>query len=162
MPAIMARKGTHLWLPPKLVLDEDMLMRLFDFHKPPEMDTAQFCDHVRQLPQDDLQELVGPWLESLPSNKLPISPVARAHCVFLRQADVDDLWEEFCMDDEFLQEDFEAFFQLTPARDFIAFMTSVATSNDCKHLSRKAKLLLSSRNGKSLAIILVHLSYHVS
>jgi hypothetical protein len=143
----MAPKGPRLWLPPKLVLDEDVLLRLFAFHEPPKMDTAQFCDHVRQLSHDDVQELVEPWLESLTNGNMPTSAIAKAHCAFLKQADVSSLWEEFGIDEGFEQEDFESFFQLTPANDFIVFMTCVAMSKDCKRLSRKARQLLSSRNG---------------
>jgi hypothetical protein len=149
----MASKKPHLWLPRELVLDEDMLLRLYDFHEPPQLDKAQFCEHVRQLSYDDLQELVEPWLESLPSGDRPTSPVTIAGRVFLKQADVNDLWEEFGIEEGFEQEDFKAFFKLTPASDFIAFMTSVATSQDCERLSRKAKLLLSSRSGMYISLV---------
>jgi hypothetical protein len=144
----MAQIGNKLWLPPGLVLDTDVLLRLFKFHKPPEMDEAQFCDHARQLSYDDFQELVEPWLESLPSGNSHASSLIKAHCIFLKQSDVEDLRETVGGDESWERDDFQALIELSPAEAFLAFITSVVESGDSKHLRRKAKLLLSSRCGK--------------
>jgi hypothetical protein len=146
----MAQLGYKIWLPPGLVLDEDVLMRLFDFHEPPKMDKVQFCSHARQLSYDDLQELVEPWLESLPSGNSRASPLIKAHCIFLKQTDIEDLWETIGGNDKLECDDFQAFIERLPRKEFHALITAVARSGNSKHLRRKAKLLSSSRCRKEL------------
>jgi hypothetical protein len=143
----MEQMGARLWIPPGLVLDEDVLQCLFDFHEPPDTDRAQFAHHVRQLSCDDLQELVEPWLEDLPTGNSTSSSLVKAHCVFLKRTDVEELWQEAGQSEGWRRKDFETFIEFSPAEEFLAIMASVAISTDSNHLRRKARLMISLRAG---------------
>jgi hypothetical protein len=138
-----------LWLPTGLLLDQDIIKRLYTFHQPPDTDQSQFSEYARTLPRDDLQELIEPWIESLSGDNTQASYIVKAHSIFLRNTDVDDLWDDVACQDDWEADDFQAFIESAPPEEIIDFLVSVAEAPDLKHLSRRAKLMLSSRGGRN-------------
>ncbi|KAF2435142.1 hypothetical protein EJ08DRAFT_391191 [Tothia fuscella] len=132
--------STDLWLPEGLILDQDALDRLSLFHETPSLPI-----YARELAQDDLQELLGPWMESLGADITAGSLISKAHSVFLEKSDMDDLWEEIGAEDGWEEDDFRKFIEDAPAEEFRELMKRVTEMEELVHLRRKARLVLSSR-----------------
>src|ERR1700712_2014407 len=97
-PGKPGRPRKSQWLPPHLVIDQDALQRLFDLHQPPDTDFPTFINFVQNLPIEDLEQLLLPWLHPGDSEGLPVNPQVLQHRALARmltREDILELWRDF-------------------------------------------------------------------
>jgi hypothetical protein len=138
---------TRVWLPTKLLLDQDLIQKLYAFHRPPYKDLKQFTQHVRQFDPEDVQELLEPWLESLSGIEGPL--VKKTNSLLLSFSDIAHLWTHFGHLAWKKRRNFRDDVGSAHPDKFMELIEYYAQMGDSCHFSRKAKGMVTLRSPRT-------------